>query len=110
MNDSIVDSLCAEIAALPFRSSRRACADRVISKLQARSRAGQVKYGTTLDREDLTARELLEQAQKEAMDLANYLQKLIILGRVDLEPLRATAVDTAIELEIELARELQTAN
>ena len=51
--------------------------DAVIRKYQKRSLLGQSKYGTTMDREDLTELKWLSHAQEEAMDLALYLEKLI---------------------------------
>ena len=48
-------------------------------KILKRSEAGKVKYGTTMDRQDLNRLEWLKHAQEEAMDLAVYLQKLIEL-------------------------------
>lgn len=49
----------------------------VIDKYKERSNDGLKKYGTTLDREDLTPLEWLIHAQEEAMDLSLYLEKLI---------------------------------
>jgi hypothetical protein len=49
----------------------------VIDKLTKRQSQGFVKYGTTMDRDDLTEVEWLVHAQEEAMDLAVYLEKLI---------------------------------
>lgn len=50
----------------------------VISKnielLTNRELVGLQKYGHTLDRKDLTHRELLQHGLEEALDLANYLQ------------------------------------
>jgi hypothetical protein len=49
----------------------------VMQKLYVRSQVGINKYGTTLNRTDLSRLEWLNHAQQEAMDLANYLEKLI---------------------------------
>ena len=49
----------------------------VQSDLQARSERGITKYGTTLDRTDLSQKEWLQHAYEEALDLALYLKKLI---------------------------------
>lgn len=49
----------------------------VIQKMRNRSQAGLIKYGTTLERTDLSKLDWLIHAQEEAMDLANYLQVLI---------------------------------
>ena len=51
--------------------------DAVIRKYQKRSLLGQSKYGTTMDREDLTELEWLKLAQEEALDFSLYLEKLI---------------------------------
>lgn len=52
---------------------------RLISELQARDRKGFDKYGTTLDRTDLTRLEWLQHAKEEALDFAGYLEKLIVM-------------------------------
>jgi hypothetical protein len=49
----------------------------VQADLQARSERGIAKYGTTLDRTDLTQKEWLQHAYEEALDFALYLKKLI---------------------------------
>jgi hypothetical protein len=53
------------------------CEDRVIAKIQRRREAGRQKYGTTMERTDLSRRQWLQHAQEEAMDLAIYLERLI---------------------------------
>jgi succinate dehydrogenase flavin-adding protein (antitoxin of CptAB toxin-antitoxin module) len=50
--------------------------EKVIKKYQERSELGQKKYGTTLDRKDLTLLDWINHAQEEAMDLSLYLEKL----------------------------------
>jgi len=45
-------------------------------QFQERSDRGQSKYGTTMDRNDLTVKEWLQHAQEEAMDFVVYLEKL----------------------------------
>jgi len=52
---------------------------RVCIKILDRAEVGKKKYGTTMDRKDLTELEWLKHAQMEAMDLAVYLEKLIQL-------------------------------
>ena len=49
----------------------------VCKKIMLRSSIGKIKYGITMDEEELTRRQWLIHAQEEAMDLAIYLQKLI---------------------------------
>jgi hypothetical protein len=48
----------------------------VIEKYQERSEAGQEKYGTTLERNDLTLIQWLKHLQEELMDATLYLEKL----------------------------------
>ena len=48
----------------------------VIDKFQQRSDTGIKKYGTTLERNDLTPLEWIEHAQEEVMDFILYLEKL----------------------------------
>ncbi len=50
--------------------------DAVIQKFAERSRVGQAKYGTTLDRNDLTVHQWIVHAQEELMDGILYLEKL----------------------------------
>lgn len=49
----------------------------VIEKIRERRDAGRRKYGTTMERTDLSTRQWLIHAQEEAMDLAIYLEKII---------------------------------
>jgi hypothetical protein len=49
----------------------------VCFKIIKRSEMGRKKYGTTMERTDLSEIEWLKHAQEEAMDLAVYLEKLI---------------------------------
>lgn len=51
--------------------------DAVIIKIAKRSIAGVEKYGTTMERDDLSRKEWLTHAQEEAMDLCVYLERLI---------------------------------
>ena len=55
--------------------------EQVCFKILKRSEVGKVKYGTTMDRQDLNRLEWLKHAQEEAMDLAVYLEKLIELEK-----------------------------
>lgn len=48
----------------------------VISKFQQRSEIGQRKYGTTLDRTDLSFLEWANHMQEELMDAILYLEKM----------------------------------
>ena len=48
----------------------------VINRYKDRAKLGVNKYGTTLDRDDLTTEQWLEHAIEEALDLSLYLTKL----------------------------------
>ena len=48
----------------------------VVQKFLQRSELGQKKYGTTLDRQDLTTLDWIQHAQEELMDGILYLEKL----------------------------------
>ena len=49
----------------------------VIKKIRERRDRGRKKYGTTMERDDLSNVQWLIHAQEEAMDLAIYLERLI---------------------------------
>lgn len=53
--------------------------EQVCYKLIKRSEVGKKKYGTTMERTDLSELDWLKHAQEEAMDLAVYLEKLIYM-------------------------------
>ena len=53
--------------------------NKVCSKILDRAEVGKKKYGTTMERVDLSSLEWLIHAQEEAMDLTVYLEKLIRL-------------------------------
>jgi hypothetical protein len=55
----------------------------VIEKFSKRSELGIQKYGTTLDRDDLTAEAWTNHVQEELMDAILYLEKLkkVLSGR-----------------------------
>ena len=51
--------------------------EKVVAKILKRAEVGKSKYGTTMERTDLSRLEWLIHAQEEAMDLAVYLEKII---------------------------------
>lgn len=51
----------------------------VIEDMRRREAKGKEEYGTTLDREDLSERDWQIYAYEEALDLALYLKKMIML-------------------------------
>ena len=60
------------------RSLDDSIVESVIKKYKERSQVGINKYGTTMDREDLSTLDWLRHAQEEAQDLTLYLEKLIV--------------------------------
>ena len=60
-----------------MKTPNRECEEAVIEKIRLRRNVGRKKYGTTMEREDLSRRQWLQHAQEEAMDLAIYLERLI---------------------------------
>jgi hypothetical protein len=50
--------------------------EEVVKKFQSRSKLGIEKYGTTLDRDDLSIEEWLDNAIEESMDLILYLYRV----------------------------------
>jgi hypothetical protein len=48
----------------------------IIQKFKDRARVGRAKYGTDLDRKDLSVRDWITHAQEELMDGILYLEKL----------------------------------
>ncbi len=52
---------------------------RVIMEIAARRKVGVNKYGTSMERGDLSRKQWLQHAKEEALDLAIYLEKLISL-------------------------------
>ena len=49
----------------------------VIADMKVREERGITKYGTTVDRTDLTQAQWLQHAYEEALDLAIYLKKVM---------------------------------
>jgi hypothetical protein len=53
--------------------------EQVSIKLLSRAAAGLAKYGTTMERDDLTNAEWLQHLQEELLDAAVYIEKLLTL-------------------------------
>ena len=53
--------------------------NKVCIKILDRAEVGEKKYGTTMDRTDLSTAEWIKHAQEEAMDVAVYLEKILEL-------------------------------
>ena len=52
--------------------------NRLIAEMKARDEKGRIKYGTTLDREDLTLSQWLQHAKEESLDHAAYLERILV--------------------------------
>ena len=65
--------------ALPSREVEQtdSIVDSIIDQHITRAQMGKNKYGTDLDRTDLSVIDYLQHAKEEAMDLALYLEKTI---------------------------------
>jgi len=50
----------------------------VMDDLESRSAIGFTKYGTTMDRTDLTRKQWLQHLYEELLDAAQYTKKLIV--------------------------------
>jgi hypothetical protein len=53
-----------------------AITEAVVAQLRTRAEAGKRKYGTTMERDDLTLMQWLQHLQEELMDAAVYVEKL----------------------------------
>ena len=51
--------------------------EEVCKKIMMRAEIGEIKYGISMEKEELTRLQWLIHAQEEAMDFCIYLQKLI---------------------------------
>ena len=56
--------------------------EQVINKLRSRAAVGKQKYGTTMERTDITKYEWLKHLQEELMDAAVYVEKLLTIIEV----------------------------
>ena len=50
---------------------------KVIQKIAGRAARGEIKYGVTMEREDLTLTEWLTHLQEELLDASVYVEKLL---------------------------------
>lgn len=70
----------------------------VLKQFVERAMFGKKKYGTTLDREDLTFKEWIQHAQEELMDAILYLEKMkkmlsVEEVKVDLSEEKSSVID-----------------
>ena len=58
--------------------------EKVIAEIRQRAEKGEAKYGTTMDRDDLSLKEWMQHLKEELMDGVIYTQKIIdILDALD---------------------------
>ena len=55
--------------------------ERVIAKIRQRAETGERKYGTTMERNDLTLRQWIQHLQEELLDAAIYAEKILDTGQ-----------------------------
>ncbi len=51
--------------------------EKVIAEIRWRAKKGEAKYGTTMDRDDLSVAEWVQHLKEELMDAVVYAQKII---------------------------------
>ena len=51
--------------------------EKVIAEIRERARKGEAKYGTTMDRTDLSIKEWMQHLKEELLDGVIYTQKII---------------------------------
>ena len=51
--------------------------EKIIKEIEKRAKKGLNKYGTTMERDDLSTADWLQHGKEEALDLAVYLERLI---------------------------------
>ncbi len=71
----------------------------VINSFKQRAEFGQQKYGTNLDRTDLSVLEWIQHAQEEHMDAILYLEKLKQLHQPPSNTTTTTNVTTSKKVE-----------
>jgi hypothetical protein len=69
MTDKITEAVVAQLRT-------RAITEAVVAQLRTRAEKGKEKYGTTMERDDLTLMQWLQHLQEELMDAAVYVEKL----------------------------------
>jgi len=85
LNTSRIDSVENKIDILMSERNHEPTSieDNVCSKIQERKALGLEKYGTTMERTDLSIDEWLTHAQEESMDFSIYLEKIIAIRKAD---------------------------
>jgi hypothetical protein len=82
INSGECDNMCSfesDFKLVKQKHTKDSIVESVINDLDRRSKLGIKKYGTTLDRTDLSRKEWLQHAYEESLDKSLYLKKLISL-------------------------------
>ena len=74
MTDKVTEAVVGQLRT-------RAITEAVVAQLRTRAEKGKEKYGTTMERDDLTLMQWLQHLQEELMDAAVYVEKL--KGEID---------------------------
>ena len=53
-----------------------AITEAIVAQLRTRAKKGKLKYGTTMERDDLTFAEWIQHLQEELMDAVVYIEKI----------------------------------
>jgi hypothetical protein len=78
------------------------CVRAVIESFKQRAAVGKAKYGTDLDRTDLSVLEWIQHAQEEHMDAILYLEKLKQLHTPKVSPKKDIDMSTILNVPTEL--------
>ena len=69
MTDAITEAVVAQLRT-------RAITEAVVAQLRTRAEKGKEKYGTTMERDDLTFEQWIQHLQEELMDAVVYIEKI----------------------------------
>ena len=75
--------------------------DKVVFKLKSRQELGLIKYGVSMDREDLSTEQWLEHLQEELLDGACYIEKILNTNEQYQLEIRAADMPAKVQQEIE---------
>jgi hypothetical protein len=83
VGDGMYMAICSSSDSIEYRLIKRddcevidSVVDTVVDKIKSRSQVGIRKYGTTMDRKDLSLIDWLTHLQEELLDAALYVEKL----------------------------------
>ena len=74
--DSVATNLNGPLFCQEIKHTNDSVVNSVINRMIERSKIGEKKYNTTLDREDLSTVDWLNHLQEELIDAVQYIEKL----------------------------------